>query len=175
MTSLRGSRRTRHCVVGFILLLSATACHSYIPIADPQPGTTVRVTVPVTSAAQNRNAPPQYRSIEGDVVEAGDTVVLAVRTRQEYGAFREIVRYDTLRLAPDQRYSMERSEFSTARTALLTAVITGGITIFALAAVGGGGGGDGPIDPGPPPPQPSIVVGSSLISGVLGWLGGGGR
>jgi len=93
-----------------LILLSAglmTACHSYTPVTTPPPGSTVRVRIPVRSALDDPNAPPQTRAVEGQVLETGDTIVLATRSRREYGAYREIVQYDTLRLGPDQRYSVE--------------------------------------------------------------------
>ncbi|MEM7415452.1 MAG: hypothetical protein AAF389_08145 [Gemmatimonadota bacterium] len=152
-------------------VLGTAGCHSYTPVSTPMPGSTVRVRVPVASALADPNAPPQTASIEGQVVESGDTLVLATRNRQEYGAFREIVQYDTVRLGPDQRYSVELSEFSTGKSVALGLAITGGAALLAATAFGGGGGDDSPIPGGPPPPQP-IVISNGLISSILGLLGG---
>ena len=161
----------------FVALLAAAGCHSYTPVSTPAPGTTVRVHIPVVSALQDPNAPPQTETIEGQVVEAGDTLVLALRTRQEYGAFREIIQYDTVRLGPDQRSGVELSEFSTGRSVALGLAIAGGATVLAVTAFGLSGEGGGPIDGGPPPPPsftgPSVTVSNGLISGIMRLLGGG--
>jgi hypothetical protein len=152
-------------------LLAASACYTYAPVENPQPGTRVRVAVPVQSALDDGNAAPQTAAIEGDVVSNGDTLLLAVTNRQEYGAYREVVLFDTLHLAKDQLVALEQPEFSTGRTVLLSAVITVGATVAALLAFNKDTGNDGPIDPGPPPPAPAVVVSNSLLSGVLGLLG----
>jgi len=154
----------------FALSPALSACHTYRPISTATPGTAIRVHVPVVSALSNPNAPPQSVSIEGDVVSAGDTVVLATETRRELGAYREVVQFDTVRLAPDQRLSMELVEFSTKKSVLLGVAIAGGATAFAVAAFGFGGGSDGG-GPNNTPPQPAIVISGSLIGSILGWVG----
>jgi hypothetical protein len=168
------TRSLRGRFFGLCILAGALAtagCHNYVPISDAQPGTKVRVRVPVTSALDGDNGGGQSASIEGDVVEFGDTLVLAVLSRQEYGAYREVVLYDTLKLAPEQRLTVERAEFSTGRTVLLGAVIAVGATALAISAFNAGTGDDKPIDPGPPPPSPAVVVSNSVVSGLLGLLG----
>lgn len=150
------------------LLLGAGACHTYLPVTNPAPGTNVRVRVPVTSALDNGNAAPGTASIEGVVVESGDTLVLATSLRQEYGAYREVTMVDTLRLRPEQLLSVEQPQFSMGRTVLLTAVIVGAAVGTAIASFGGGGD---EIDGGEPPPQGAIVISNSFVSGVLGLLG----
>jgi hypothetical protein len=153
-----------------LFLLASAACHTYVPVANPQPGTTVRVRVPVTSALDNGNAAPSTASIEGTVIASGDTLLLGTTQRQEYGAYREVTRSDTLRLTRDQVLSLEEAEFSVGRTAVLTVAIVGAAVGLAFASWGGGGD-DGPIDGGPPPPQGAIVISNSFLSGVLGVLG----
>lgn len=160
----------------FGLVLAAAgllvACHTYTPVTTPAPGTTVRVRIPVTNAAANRNAAPQTVSVEGLVVATGDTLLLATTNRQEYGAFREIIQFDTLRLGADQIHSIERSDFSTKKSIGLGVVLTGGAALLAAAAFGGLGGDDSPIPGGPPPPAPTIIVNRSIVAGILGLLGG---
>ena len=170
MTSTDARRLVR--ASGLVLAgLFASACHSYTPVTHPAPGARVRVSVPVQSALDDGNAAPQTASIEGEVVESRDTLVLAVTNRQEYGAYREVVLYDTLRLAPDQMVSVEQADFSMGRTVLLSTVIAVGATVAAILAFNQDVGDDGPIDGGPPPPAPAVVVGNSILSGVLGLLG----
>lgn len=155
-----------------VAAVGMSGCHTYTPVSTPTPGSTVRVQIPVISAAADPNAPQQTVSVEGQVVESGDTLVLAMRNRQEYGAYREIVQYDTVRLGPDQRESVELSEFSAQRSIGLGVIIAGGAALLATTAFGLAGGGDGPIDGGEPPPQ-SIIISSGLISRILGLVGGG--
>jgi len=149
------------------------ACQTYTPVTNPTPGSTVRVRVPVTSAVANRNAAPETIAIEGDVVEAGDTLVLATTRRHEYGAYREIVQFDTVRLGPDQQYSVEVVEFSARKSIILGLVITAGAALAAAKAFGVGGADDKPLPGEPPPPQGALVISSSLVAGILGFLGGG--
>ena len=155
-------------VLVLALVLGAGACHTYVPVTNPAPGTRVRVRVPVTSALDNGNTAPSTASIEGDVIAAGDTLILGTTTRQEYGAYREVTLVDTLRLGPDQLLSVEQAQFSTSRTIILTAAIVGAAVGTALAGFGGGGE---QIDGGDPPPQGAIVISNSFVSGVLGLLG----
>jgi hypothetical protein len=147
-----------------------TACHTYRAVDEPLPGTTVRVHVPVESPLASRNAPPASVSVEGLVVKGGDTLVLAVTTRREFGAFRELMQHDTVYLGPEQRTGVEVREFSAARSIVLGSVIAAGVAGLAATAFGLGGGGS-PGDPGDPPPAPSVVVGS-VVSAVLGALTG---
>ena len=154
----------------FILVLSGwmTACHSYTPVADPMPGTTVRVHIPVRTALDNPNAPTRTTAVEGQLVEAGDTLVLATQSRREYGAFREIIQFDTIRLGPDQRAGVELREFSRGKSVALGVGLTGVVVFAALAAFGFGGGqdGDGPPDDNPTP----AIIGSSMISSIVGFV-----
>ena len=147
----------RRMATALLIGLISGACHTYIPVERPAPGANVRVAVPVSSALDNGNAAPQTASIEGTVVASGDTLVLAVTNRQEYGAFREVVMYDTLRLGQDQYVSLDQAEFSTGRTVLLTTVLVVGATLGAIAAFNQGSGGDTPINGGPPPPAPAVA------------------
>ncbi len=151
--------------------LVVSACHTYRPVENPSPGATVRVTVPVVSAIADPNAPPQSVAIEGEVLDGRDTLVLAMTTRREFGAFRELTQTDTVRLAADQRLGVELREFSPRRSVVLGAVIAAGVTGLAAAAFGLGGGGDtdGPGDSGP---NPAIVVSASVLSAIWSSLGG---
>ncbi len=139
------------CIAGL-----TTACHTYTPVSAAPPGSTVRVQIPVRSALDDPNAPPRTEAVEGQVVENGDTIVLAIRNRMPYGAFREIVQHDTLRLGPDQRYQVEVREFSAGRSVALGVGLTAlvvGAAIVAYNAVTGTAG-EGLPDDGP---QPAVV------------------
>ena len=137
------------------MLLSG--CHNYIPIEAPTPGSTVRVSVPVTSAVADLNNPdaPQA-SIEGVVVDSGDSITLAVTRRQEYGAFREAVRHDTITLDLAGVLMVEKREFSQDKSLLLGVGLLAGATGLALAAFGIAGGQQGGV-PGDGNPNQSII------------------
>ena len=132
-------------------------CHTYMPVQQPTPGTTVRVKVPLTSAVQGPNQAPETVSIEGTLIEFGDTVEVEVRDRQVYGAFREVTRLDTLRIAASGITGLDERSFSTGRSVVLGLAIGGAAAAFALTALGFEGGGSNPT-PGPDGPQPSLLL-----------------
>ena len=158
-------------LVAAVLLLGG--CYTYQVVDTPPLGSTVRVRVPVTSALDDPNTAPALVAIEGQVLEVGDTLVLARRTRREFGAFREVILFDTLRLRRAQTSSIELKEFSSGKSVMLGIVIAAGITGLALAGFKGGGG-DGET-PGVDPPNPSIVVNGSVLSAVWGFIWKTGR
>lgn len=154
--------------VGLMLTAVLAGCHSYRAVETPALGSTVRVHIPVPSALADPNAPPASISIQGQVLSSGDTLVLATTTRREYGAFREITQFDTIRLAPDQRVSVELEEFSKGKSIALGAVLFVGAAGLGIAAFGGGGSSppDGPPGGGPV----SAVVSSSVLSMLWGII-----
>ena len=158
-------------LVAAVLLLGG--CYTYQVVDTPPLGSTVRVRVPVTSALDDRNTAPPSVAVEGAVLQVGDTLVLARRTRREFGAFREVILLDTLRLVRAQTSSIELKEFSSGKSVMLGIVIAAGITGLALAGFKGGGG-DGET-PGVDPPNPSIVVNGSVLSAVWGFIWKTGR
>lgn len=158
-------------LVAAVLLLSG--CYTYQVVDTPPLGSTVRVRVPVTSALDDRNTAPPSVAVEGAVLQVGDTLVLARRTRREFGAFREVILFDTLRLVRAQTSSIELKEFSSGKSVMLGIVIAAGVTGLALAGFRGGGG-DGET-PGVDPPNPSIVVNGSVLSAVWGFIWKTGR
>lgn len=158
-------------LVAAVLLLGG--CYTYQVVDTPPLGSTVRVRVPVTSALDDRNTAPPSVAVEGAVLQVGDTLVLARRTRREFGAFREVILLDTLRLVRAQTSSIELKEFSSGKSVMLGIVIAAGVTGLALAGFKGGGG-DGET-PGVDPPNPSIVVNGSVLSAVWGFIWKTGR
>ena len=158
-------------LVAAVLLLGG--CYTYQVVDTPPLGSAVRVRVPVTSALDDRNTAPPSVAVEGAVLQVGDTLVLARRTRREFGAFREVILFDTLRLGRAQTSSIELKEFSSGKSVMLGIVIAAGITGLALAGFKGGGG-DGEA-PGVGPPNPSIVVNGSVLSAVWGFIWKTGR
>ena len=142
MFPLRGSRRA----VAVFGVLALSGCHTYLPVETPVPGSVARVRVPIRSAVSDPGLPPETASVEGVVIEAGDTLVLEVRTRRVIGAFNEIVRENTYRVARDELVSVEVREFSARRSAVLGSAILAGTVFLAVAALRGdtGSGGRGP-------------------------------
>ena len=158
-------------LVAAVLLLGG--CYTYQVVDTPPLGSTVRVRVPVTSAVDDPNTAPASVAMEGQVLQVGDTLVLARRTRREFGAFREVILFDTLRLRRAQTSSIELKEFSSGKSVMLGIVIAAGVTGLALAGFNGGGG-DGET-PGVDPPNPSIVVNGSILAAVWDFIWKTGR
>lgn len=143
-------------------------CYTYQVAPAPAVGSPVRVTVPVTSAVNRSNAAPETVAIEGILLDAGDTLVVATRTRREFGAYRELIQYDTLRLGRDQTTALEVREFSSTRSIVLGSVIAlgaAGAAVLAFDAGGGSGGQDG--NGGEPP---ALSVNGTLLSQLWGLL-----
>ncbi len=139
---MTGFRRYRS--VAAVAFLGALAgCYTY-RVDAPAPGAVARVHVPVLSAADDPNEAPETASVEGIVVEYGDSIVLATKIRRDIGAYREVVRDDTLRIPVEGTTRIEVREFSRAKSTVLGAVIAGGAALLALAALGiqGGDAGD---------------------------------
>lgn len=145
-------------------------CHTYRTVDQPTPGSTVRVSVPISSALSSPNRSPQSAAVEGRLVSAGDTLVLAVQNRQSYGAYREVVRYDTLRLASAQASSVEVREFSKNRSIVLGTAVAAVVTGAAALAFGWGGGSTNTTPPGGGGPEPAIVATPSLIASIWGLV-----
>ena len=91
----------RYRAAAAFAFLALSGCYIYRPVATPSPGAVARVEVPVQSAVADPNEPPETASVEGTVVEVGDSIVLATKIRRDIGAYREVVRDDTLRIALD--------------------------------------------------------------------------
>ena len=144
MFVLRGLRRA--VLVFGVLVLSG--CHTYLPVETPAPGSVARVHVPVRSALANPGLPPETASVEGVVIEAGDTLVLEVRTRRMIGVFNEFVQENTYRVSREELVAIEVREFSARRSAVLGSVILTGVVFLAIAALRGDTG-EGGEKPGP--------------------------
>ena len=165
--------RTRHLLDGglaLVIVVSLGGCHRYVPVQHFAPGTVVRVQVPLTSAVEGSTQAPETFSVEGSLVSFGDTLEVEVTSRQEYGAFREVIRLDTLRIEVSQIAGLDERVFSLRRSVVLGAVIgavAGGLALTALGLEGGGGGGTPP----PIPPVGTLVLSPivSFIWGLTGW------
>lgn len=153
-----------------VVILGAVAlsgCYTYRTVESPAIGTAVRVNIPVTvSSALTSGTSTESVAIEGVVLGVGDTLSLATQTRRSMGAYRDLVQFDTLRLAQDQRTSIQLKEFSSSRSAILGLVIAGAAGTAAAVAFGFGGGESGDTPPGPVGPE-TAVVSSGMISTVL--------
>ena len=141
-------RRLRSlAVLATTFLLSG--CYTYRLVEDPLVGSVARVRVPVETSVTGPGSPAGAVALEGLVLSAGDTLALETETRQLAGAFREVLRYDTLRVARDGIASIEVREFSVVRSVALGAGVAAGVAALAVAALGtedgagGGGSGDG--------------------------------
>jgi hypothetical protein len=163
------SRSTLMVLTAAIVL---AGCHSYTPVETPVPGTVARVTVPLQSAVADRNAAAQTVLIEGVVLEAGDTIVLASTTRRDLTAFSRMIQFDTFRVARDGAVSVELREFSPGKSIALGLVVTSAAVSLAISALaiddgkaGDDSAGDGTI------PEGAVVISSSLVGLVWKLIG----
>ncbi len=164
--------RSSRC--GSVLLAVAASvlvagCYTYEPIRRPVPGSEVRVLIPVTSALDDPNAAQRTVSVEGIVIASGDTLVLATETRNQINQFREVIRYDTIKLASDAYAGLQLKEFSRRKSVGLGVAIFGGAALAATYVFKGGATNDPPGTP-PSGPNPAIVVNRSLLSAIWGLL-----
>lgn len=133
MRPLRTLRRAVPVFGVFVL----SGCHTYLPVETPAPGSVARVHVPVRSALVGPGLPPRTASVEGVVIEAGDTLVLEVRTRRVIGTFNEFVQENTYRVSREDLVAVEVREFSPGRSAVLGSAILTGVAFLAIAALRG--------------------------------------
>ena len=148
MTSRPAVRFTAACLC--VALLSA--CYTYVPIESPAPQTPVRVTVPIVNVARDQNRTPETYRIEGVVVSSGDSLVLATQRRTETGAFREVVRVDTVRVETRSLLAIDEKVYSQPRSIGLGVLLAAGTAglVAGLLSVTTGVGGDGPGNGGEP-------------------------
>lgn len=149
-----------------------SGCYSYVPVARPSPGTTVRVHVPVTSAAVgNRSRQPETVSFEGLVLSSADSLILETKSRRDVGAFRELLELDTLRVATSGLVGVEERRFSKPKTYAFTALVTAGAAGLVVAALNAAGviGDDGP--PGNGSVVQSAVPMGPVISSLFRLFG----
>lgn len=161
----------RRFVLLGLVLFGLSACHTYRPVDRPVIGSTVRVHVPIDNALRSANQAPETATVEGRVVATGDTLALATQRRQEYGAYREVIQYDTLHVGMDRPTLLEVREFSSQKSVLLGVVIAAGATVAAVAAFNSGRDGGEGESPGGGGPEPAIVMTPSLVSMILGLFG----
>jgi hypothetical protein len=155
------------------LVQSLGACYAYRPVDSAPIGASVRVHIPVQAAVDVPGRQPETVTVEGTVLELGDSLSLATETRREFGAYRELVQFDTLRLGASQVARIELKEFSQGRSIGLGLAISAVVAAAAAVAfgVGGGSAGDGP--PGGGGPQGAFVINPAILTGLLGALSGG--
>lgn len=160
--------RRYRAVVAVAFLGALPGCYTYRVADAPAPGAVARVQVPVLSAADDPNEAPETASVEGVVVEYGDSIVLATTIRREIGAYREVSRDDTLRIAVEETIRIEVREFSRAKSVLMGGVAAGGVALLALTALGieGGDAGDGSGDDGS-----RTFTASASVAGIASLIG----
>lgn len=163
--------RPRGVVALLWVVLAVSGCYSYRLVEDAPVGAVARLRVPIQSAIVDPNSPSETVAVEGKIVSVGDTIWFEASTRHTVGLFRDVVQYDTLRVARDGLASIEVREFSTTKSVLLGAGLAAGTAALAAAAAGVGGGQAG-AGPGGDAPQTSTTVSVSVpASGIGQWLG----
>ena len=151
-------------------LLALLGCHSYTPSESPAPGSVARVRVPAVEGASEAG---ETASVEGVVVSAGDTIVLAMHMRREWGSDGGTLRADTIRLTRDLVSSIEVKEAAIGRSLLLAAAVAGALTTLALTLDLGHGEGVGVQEE-----EEDVTIGGIVITFPVGsiiakLLGGG--
>ena len=149
-----------------------SGCYTYVPVQSPPPGTEVRVRIPVQSPVEGSNVVSDMLAVEGAVVSAGDTLVLATESTQTFGNFREVRTLDTLRVSRTRLASLEQKTFSRGRTIGFSALVLAGTAALVLAVAGTVGGSDGDGGGGGGGVGAAVTVGG--IGGFLGRILGGG-
>ena len=155
------------------LVSALNGCYAYRPVESAPVGASVRVHIPVGSSVDIPGRAAETVTVEGSLLELGDSIAIATETRRELGAYREIVQFDTLRLGVSQIARIELKEFSQGRSIGLGLAISGVVAAAAAVAfgVGGGAAGDGPPDGGGP--QGAFVINPAVLAGLIGALSGG--
>ena len=124
----------RHAVL-LLGVMALSGCFTYFPVESPMPGEIARLHVPVSSAVADPGAPPETTTVEGTVLETGDTIVVEVQTRREIGAYREFVQENTYRIPRSELVGIEMRELSRGRSVGLGAAIFVGAGVLAWLAV----------------------------------------
>ncbi len=150
-------------------LLAIVGCYSYVPSVSPAPGTVARVRIP---AVEGSNGAGETASVEGVVVSAGDTIVLAMQIRREWGNAGGTLRADTIRLARARLSSIEVKEAAIGKSLLLTAAIAGALATLALTLDLGHGEGVGPPEEEEESPGGTVIT--FPIGSIIAKLLGGG-
>ncbi len=164
--------RVQRVGLAALMGLLVSGCYTFTPVQSPAIGSTIRVHVPIANALRDVNQAPATATVEGQVVAVDDTLTLATQNRQEYGAYREVIQYDTLRVGMDQPTLIEVRAFSPQRSILLSTVISIGAVLAAVSAFNAGNDGSGGDDSGPGSgPTPSVVMSPSIISAIIGLFG----
>jgi hypothetical protein len=166
--SLSRQMRALFCVLGAALM---SGCYSYFPVERPAPGSIARIQVPVRSAVPRPNASPESISMEGLVLSASDSVVLAVSSRRVIGAYREISSVDTVRVARADLSALETRVFSRGKSIGLGVVIVSSTVGLAALAFGLRGGTSGENGDGNGSTTSSSIRINPLFAVVLQALG----
>ena len=154
-------------------LLAMAGCHSYMPSESPAPGTVARVTVLGRPAIEGSSAAVETATVEGVVLSAGDTIMLAMRRRRAWGDGGGTMRVDTVRLTRDRLSSIEVKEVSTSKSVLLGAAIAGAMTALVLTLDVGHREGVGSLPEDEDPSAGGTVITFPIGSIIAKLLGGG--
>lgn len=141
-------RRFAYGLVYGVGAVVMSGCYTYVPVENPAPRTSVRVTVPVNRSVTGANLAPQSYTLEGTVVSLTDSLTLETQTTATMGQFRQVSRVDTVKVARQNLLAIDERVYSQSRTIGLGAVIVAGTAALVAgiysATVGfGGDGGDG--------------------------------
>ena len=163
-------RRAFGYVIATLGVAFLSGCYNYVPVERPAPGTTVRVHVPTRSAVRAGNLPSETLKVDGVVVSDGDSLIVATKNRREFGAFREVMEVDTLRVARSGISLIEQQVFSKSKTYGMTVLVAAGAAGLVAALVKAAGGQRGEGGPGGQGPGAQLRV-RPIFQGILGLIG----
>jgi len=153
-------------------LLVLGGCYSYTPVQTPARGSIARVTMPARSAIEGLpGTNGSTASVEGEILSAGDTIVLGMRSTREWGPDVGSIRLDTVRIPRLTLSIIERKELSMPKSIAAAATIVGTVVAVSLMLdISGSKDGDTPFD-GDDLPEGAVI--SFSISSVIAKLLGG--
>lgn len=135
-----------------LLLVLMTACYSYTPAIDPEPGVEVRARLNAQAAvARSEGLDEAVVSYAGKLVGTSpESITIDRLIARDASQFAAVEIRDTLTLQRSELQSLTMRELSVTRSILFTAAI--GVGAYALISSIGGliGGSEGEPDPGNP-------------------------
>jgi hypothetical protein len=148
-----------------VVVLTATACYQYVPVATPRAGMDVRARLETEAAVRrSQGTIDPIVHYDGEIVEiTPEFLALDVLIARSSSQFQDVEIRDTVRLRTDEVQSIEERKVSPIKTALVTvgAAVAVAAVVLGIDAIVGGTGDDGNGNGTPP----------AIRVPILGWVG----